>query len=196
MEPKRIITPLDEDTVRGLTVGDLVLLTGRVVTGRDRVHRYLYNRSPDEVGLPVVLEGLVLYHCGPIVRNLNNGFEIASAGPTTSIRMEMYEPWVIKNYGIRGIIGKGGMGSDTLEAMRDAGCVYMHAVSGAAAYLSKRIKRVVDVWKADEFGMTEAMWVMDVEDFPVIITMDTRGNSLHQEVLNRSEKRYLSLLEK
>jgi fumarate hydratase class I len=196
MEPKRIKTPIDEDTVRGLTVGDFVLLSGLIVTGRDRVHKYLYKKKPEEIKLPVDLEGLVLYHCGPIVRKLSGGFEIVSAGPTTSIRMEMYEPWVIRNYGIRGIIGKGGMGTDTLEAMGESGCVYMHAVSGAAAYLAKKINRVVTVWNEEEFGTTEALWVLEIEDFPVIITMDTQGNSLHQEIFKRSEKRYLSLIKK
>ncbi|RMG74616.1 MAG: fumarate hydrolyase [Nitrospirae bacterium] len=194
MEPKRIKTPIDEDTVRGLTVGDFVLLSGRVVTGRDRVHKYLYKKSPEQVELPLELEGLVLYHCGPIVRKLKDGFEIVSAGPTTSIRMEIYEPWVIKNYGIRGIIGKGGMGMETLKAMKEAGCVYMHTISGAAAYLAKRIKRVVDVWNEEEFGMTEALWVLEVEEFPVIITMDAKGNSLHDSVLKQTEQQYRGLL--
>ena len=194
MEPKRIITPIDEETVRGLTVGEFVLLSGRVVTGRDRVHKYLYKKRPEEVDLPVSLEGAVLYHCGPIIKRVNGDFEIVSAGPTTSIRMEMYEPWVIRNYGIRGIIGKGGMGRETLDAMKDAGCVYMHAISGAAAYLVKRIKRITSVWKDDEFGETEAMWVLEVEDFPVIITMDTQGNSLHEQILKRSEQRYRSII--
>ncbi len=194
MEPKRIKTPISEETIRSLSIGDMLLLSGLVVTGRDRVHKYLYKRKPDEINLPVDLDGLVLYHCGPIVRKHNEEFEIVSSGPTTSIRMEMYEPWLIKNYGIRGIIGKGGMGPETLEAMREAGCVYMHTISGAAAYLAKRIKKIIDVWNDEEFGMTEALWILEVEDFPVIITMDSHGNSLHEQILKRSEERYRSII--
>lgn len=194
MEPKRLKTPLDENTVRELKVGDLVLLSGMVITGRDKVHKFLFGKDPEALELPVDPQGLVLYHCGPLVKKTSSGYEIISAGPTTSARMDIYEPWVIEKFGIRGIIGKGGMGAETVSAMKRFGCVYMHAVSGAAALLAKSIKRVVDVWKEEIFGTTEAMWVMELEDFPVVITIDANGESLHDDIFSRSEKVYRAFI--
>ncbi len=194
MKPKRLEIPLDEQTVRELRIGDMVLLNGLVVTGRDRVHKFLFGKTPEELTLPVELNGLVLYHCGPLVRSTTTGYEIVSAGPTTSARMDIYEPWVIEKFGIRGIIGKGGMGEETVVAMKNCGCVYFHAVSGAAALLAKCIKKVVNVWQEETFGTTEAMWILELEDFPAVITIDAHGNSLHDDVLRESEKVYRSFM--
>lgn len=183
---KTIQLPMTEQDVLSLRVGEIVFLNGKIVTGRDKIHKLLCRdiRAIQEV--PFDLRGTVLYHCGPIMKKTAGGFVCVAGGPTTSMRLEMYEPQVISEYGLKGVMGKGGMGSATLNAMKENGCVYFQAIGGAAVYLSKRIKKVVDVWKLEEFGMTEAMWLLDVVDFPAILTMDAHGKSLHEEIEKQS----------
>ncbi len=178
----RIRTPLSEGDVLKFKVGDIVLINGIIITGRDKVHKYLFREKPNKKEIPFELEGSIIYHCGPIITKIDNEYKLIAAGPTTSMRVELYEPDIIRRYGIRGIIGKGGMGKKTIEAMRELGCIYLHTISGAAAYLADRIKGVSDVWKLDEFGEAEAMWLFDVEDFPAIVTIDAHGNSLHRDI--------------
>ncbi len=211
MDAKVLNTPLSEDDVLSLNIGDFVLINGQIITGRDRVHKFLFNERPAISEIPFNLEGSILYHCGPIViplhpplvREGKEGlkgerwdyhYRVIAAGPTTSIRVEMYGHQIISEYGIRGIIGKGGMGRKTLNALKENGCVYLHTVSGAAVYLADRIKRVVGVWKLDEFGMAEAMWVFDVEEFPAIVTMDAHGKSLHKRIEKRSYREFERLV--
>ncbi|MEW6675107.1 MAG: FumA C-terminus/TtdB family hydratase beta subunit [Nitrospirota bacterium] len=182
----RLNLPLTKEDVLELNVGDMVLINGLIVTGRDRVHKFLFNERPKKEQIPFNLGGAVLYHCGPIIRKGDVGYRLIAGGPTTSIRVEMYEYRIISEYGIRGIMGKGGMGRKTLNALEENGCVYFHTVSGAAVYLADRVKRVVDVWKLEEFGMPEAMWVFDVEEFPAIVTMDAHGRNLHEEIEKKS----------
>lgn len=179
---KLLKTPLSKSNVINLNVGDMVLVSGMIVTGRDKIHKFLVHERPDKKDIPFELEGGIIYHCGPIIKKMNDAYKIIAAGPTTSMRVEMYESDVIKTYGIRGIIGKGGMGEKTLNTLKEYGCVYLHAISGAAAYLADRIKNVRDGWKIDEFGAPEAMWLLEVEDFPAIVTMDAHGNSLHKDI--------------
>ncbi|MBI3592266.1 MAG: fumarate hydratase C-terminal domain-containing protein, partial [Nitrospirae bacterium] len=150
--------------------------------------------KPDPKEMPFELSGGIIYHCGPIVSRTDDTCKLIAAGPTTSMRVEMYEAEVIKSYGIRGIIDKGGMGNKTLDALKEYGCVYLHTISGAAAYLADRVKRVVSVWKAEEFSEPEAMWLLEIEDFPVIVTMDAYGNSLHREIEKISLERLKGLL--
>ena len=176
--------PLTEETVRNLNVGDRVLLTGRIYTARDKAHVYLLKKYD----LNLNLEGSVLYHCGPIVRK--NPYEIVSAGPTTSTRLSRYEGDVIKKFGIRAVIGKGGMDEKTLEAFREHGCVYLSATGGAASLLAQSIDKVAGVYKLEEFGIPEAIWILDVKEFPTIVTMDAKGNSLHENVKKKSKKIY------
>lgn len=178
----RIKTPLTKEDVMGLKTGDMVLISGQVVTGRDRVHKFLFNERPSKNEMPFNLEGSILYHCGPIIKKTDEGYKLIAGGPTTSMRVEMYEPFVIKEYGLRAIIGKGGMGAKTLAALQECGCVYLHAVGGAAVYLADKVKRIIDGYKIEEFGMPEAMWLLEVEDFPAVVTMDARGNSLHRSI--------------
>jgi len=183
VEEKKIIKlPLTKKDVLSMNVGDRVLLNGQIVTGRDKVHKFLFNERPGIKEIPFNLKGAVLYHCGPIIKKTGGGFELIAGGPTTSIRVEMYEHQIISDYGIRGIMGKGGMGRKTLKALKENSCVYLHTISGAAVYLADRIKRVAGVWKLEGFGMAEAMWVFDVEEFPAIVTMDAHGRSLHEEI--------------
>jgi fumarate hydratase, class I len=172
---KVLRTPITEEQVRELQVGDVVLISGEMLTGRDAVHAHLMKNEP-----PVSLQGSALYHCGPVVMK-NGNYRITAAGPTTSIREEPYQGEIIKRYGVRAVIGKGGMGAKTLAAMKEHGAVYLNAIGGAAQYYAKCIDEVVDV-KLLEFGIPEAMWRLRVTDFPAIVTMDAHGNSLHADV--------------
>jgi tartrate/fumarate subfamily iron-sulfur-dependent hydro-lyase beta chain len=192
---KIIKLPLSKKVVLSLNVGDRVLLNGQLVTGRDKIHKYLFHEIPVIKDIPFNLTGTILYHCGPIIRKPKEGFKLIAGGPTTSIRMEMYEHQIISDYGIRGVMGKGGMGRKTLQALKDNSCVYLHTISGAAVYLADRIKRVAGVWKLEEFGMAEAMWIFEVEDFPAIVTMDAHGRSLHEEIAKKSHEELKRLLE-
>jgi fumarate hydratase class I len=168
--------PITEEQIRSLKVGDVVLLSGRAYTGRDAVHHHLMTHDP-----PVDLRGGVIYHCGPVVAKDGSGWRITAAGPTTSIREEPYQADVIKRYGVRAVIGKGGMGAKTLGALRESGAVYLNAIGGAAQFYARTI-RSVDGVSLLEFGTPEAMWHLTVEDFPAIVTMDAHGNSLHKDV--------------
>jgi fumarate hydratase class I len=175
-------TPLTEEQVRGLKVGDVVLLSGRAYTGRDAVHHHLMSHEP-----PVDLRGAVIYHCGPVVAKQGEGWKVTAAGPTTSIREEPYQADVIKRYGVRAIIGKGGMGGKTLAALQESGAVYLNAIGGAAQFYARTITAVDGVsWM--EFGTPEAMWHLSIKDFPAIVTMDAHGNSLHKDVEQASAK--------
>ena len=182
VSPKNLTLPLSAEDVASLRTGDIVLMNGPLVTGRDKVHKYLVEKRPQKSEIPFEIAGSVLYHCGPIMRKTDTGYNVVAAGPTTSIRVEMYEAEVIRQYRLRGIMGKGGMGEKTLKAMQEAGCVYLHTVGGAAAYLADRIKKTLNVWLLEEFGATEAMWLFEVESFPAIVTMDAHGNSMHKEI--------------
>ena len=176
----RLTTPLDEATVRSLKVGDVVLLSGRAYTGRDAVHHHLVNHAP-----PVDLNGAVIYHCGPVVAKDGERWRVTAAGPTTSIREEPYQGDIIRKYGVRAVIGKGGMGGKTLAALKEAGAVYLNAIGGAAQFYARCIEGVDDV-SLLEFGTPEAMWHLTFKDFPAMVTMDAHGNSLHKEVEERS----------
>src|SRR5436190_10084841 len=175
-------SPLSEEQMRSLKVGDVVLVSGRAYTGRDAVHAYLMKHDP-----PVDLRGAVLYHCGPVVVKEGNGWKVNAAGPTTSIREEPYQADVIKRYGVKAIIGKGGMGAKTLAALKEAGAVYLNAIGGAAQFYARTITSVDGV-SLTEFGTPEAMWHLTVKDFPAIVTMDAHGNSLHKEVEQESAR--------
>ena len=173
-------TPLTEEQVRGLKVGDVVLLSGRAYTGRDAVHHHLMQHDP-----PVDLHGAALYHCGPVVVREGEGWKVTAAGPTTSIREEPYQADVIARYGVRAVIGKGGMGAKTLAALKQSGAVYLNAIGGAAQFYARCI-RSVDGVSLTEFGTPEAMWHLTIQDFPAIVTMDSHGDSLHKEVEQES----------
>jgi fumarate hydratase class I len=175
-------TPLTEEQVRGLKVGDIVLISGRVNTGRDAVHAHLMKHDP-----PTDLRGSVLYHCGPVVAREGDGWRVTAAGPTTSIREEPYQADIIRRYGVRAVIGKGGMGAKTLAALKDAGAVYLNAIGGAAQFYARTIDGVEGV-SLLEFGTPEAMWHLKVTDFPAIVTMDAHGNSLHKDIEQESAK--------
>ncbi|GAB4488164.1 MAG: hypothetical protein OHK006_18260 [Thermodesulfovibrionales bacterium] len=191
---KRIALPLSEDVARCLRAGDMVALSGALVTGRDRVHKHLVEKRPEKSEIPFDLNGTVLYHCGPVMKKTDEGYRVVAAGPTTSMRVELYEADVLRQYGIRGIMGKGGMGRKTLGALQELGAVYFHTIGGAAVYLADRIRRTAGVWGFEEFGPTEAMWLFEVEEFPAIVTMDSHGTSLHDRIESDSRDRLQKLL--
>ena len=168
--------PISEADARKLKVGDIVLLNGEMYTGRDAVHAHLMKNAA-----PVDLNGAVIYHCGPVVLKQDGDWRMVAAGPTTSIREEPYQADIIKRFGLRAVIGKGGMGERTLAGMKDFGAVYLNAIGGAAQYYARCIKRVKQVHFM-EFGLPEALWNIEVESFPAIVTMDSHGNSLHADV--------------
>lgn len=177
-------TPLSEADVRKLKAGDIVLLSGTVFTGRDAVHKYLYKGGELDV-----LKNSVIYHCGPVVLEENGAYRVVAAGPTTSIREEPYQDKIIEKYGVKAVIGKGGMGQKTLEACKKFGCVYLHGIGGAAQIYAQCVKSVPRVFLKEQFGSPEAVWEMHVEHFPAVVTMDSHGRSLHQEVGDESKKR-------
>src|SRR5580692_6101068 len=165
--------PLTEQQMRALKVGDVVLITGEMFTGRDNVHAHLMKNPP-----PVDMNGSVLYHCGPVMMKQGNEWVVKAAGPTTSIREEPYQADVIKKYGVRAVIGKGGMGAKTLAALKECGAVYLNGIGGAAQYYARTVEKVLGV-ELMEFGIPEAMWHLRVKNFAAIVTMDAHGNSLH-----------------
>jgi fumarate hydratase class I len=181
--------PLSEADVRALKVGDVVLITGEMFTGRDAVHAHLTKHAP-----PVNLNGSVLYHCGPVMLKQGEQWTVKAAGPTTSSREEPYQADIIRNYGVRAVIGKGGMGKKTLAALKDSGAVYLNAIGGAAQYYARSIEQVLGVHLLD-FGSPEAMWHLRAKDFVAIVTMDAHGASLHAEIEKETGER-LHALEK
>ncbi len=198
--------PLDDETVRSLRVGDSVQLSGVMTTGRDAVHKWMIEtfirktRQPqgdDEQvyeAIRPILDGGAIYHCGPVVAGLDTGdYRFVAAGPTTSIREEPYQGEVMAHFNLKAVIGKGGMGPKTLAACQDVPAVYLHAIGGAASLIAQSVQRVVVVHKL-EFGVPEAIWVIEVKDFPAVVTMDSHGGSIHAEVESHSAQKLESLL--
>lgn len=195
---QRLTLPLSDEDVRGLAAGQAVALSGLLVTARDRAHQWLVEtiihrtRRPDHEdqaaynALLPYLQGGIIYHCGPVVAGLETGrYQVTAAGPTTSIRDEPYQADIIRHFHLKGVIGKGGMGSQTLTALQQAPAVYFHAVGGAAVLIASTITRVLAVHRLD-FGVPEALWVLEVKNFPAVVTMDSHGRDLHREVREHS----------
>jgi fumarate hydratase subunit beta len=194
----KLTIPIDDETIRSLKVGDAVLLSGIMITGRDAVHKWIAdtfikkNRQPTEDDLIVyqaikpILNGGLIYHCGPVVAGLDTGqYRFVAAGPTTSIREEPYQGDVMRHFNLKGAIGKGGMAEKTLKACQEVPGVYFHAIGGAASLIAESVKKVHGVHKL-EFGVPEAIWIIEVQDFPSVVTMDANGNSLHEVIRQRS----------
>jgi fumarate hydratase subunit beta len=216
MTTRHLTIPISEEIIRTLYVGDTVHLSGAIVTARDAAHKYMVetfiesesvpeSERPLHEGLKRLLDGGVVYHCGPVVQCIppsparrrpgeayppptggdqggQEEWQFVAAGPTTSIREEPYEPDIIAHFGLRGIIGKGGMGPRTLHTCREHGAVYFHAVGGAASLIAKAVKEVIAVYKLEEFGTPEALWIIRVDELPVIVTMDSHGQSIHDQI--------------
>lgn len=180
--------PIDEAAIRSLNVGDVVLVSGPAYTGRDAVHHHLSSHDA-----PVDLRGGVIYHCGPVVAKQPDGaWKVTAAGPTTSIREEPYQADIIGRFGVRAVIGKGGMGPRTLAGLKQHGAVYLNAIGGAAQFYARCIDRVDGV-SLMEFGTPEAMWHLQLREFPAIVTMDAHGNSLHMDLEQESAKELAKL---
>jgi fumarate hydratase subunit beta len=188
----RIQLPVSSDEIRKLNAGDEVAITGVMITGRDTAHKWLVETDGEEVR--ELLRDSMIYHCGPVVKKEGDSYSFVAAGPTTSIREEPYEATVIEKYGVRGIIGKGGMGADTLAACGEFGSVYLSAVGGLATILARSVVEVMDVHMLDEWGAPEAMWVIRVKDFPAVVTMDSHGKSMHEEIQTQSKANYERLV--
>lgn len=198
--------PISADTIRTLHVGDPVKLSGVMLTGRDAAHKWLVEtfvtraRPPAgddrevEKAIRPLLNGGAIYHCGPVVAGLDTrAYRFVAAGPTTSTREEPYQADVMRAFHVRAVIGKGGMGPKTLAGCSDVPGVYLHAIGGAATLIAQTVKRVIGVHKLD-FGVPEAMWVIEVEDFPAVVTMDAHGQSLHADVEAASSQKLAALL--
>jgi len=205
---REITIPIRDETILSLKVGEPVALTGVMVTGRDTVHKWLIEtfikkaRPPQGDDLKVyealkpLLKGGIIYHCGPVVSGLDTRqYKFVAAGPTTSIREEPYQADVMKHFDLKGVIGKGGMGPKTLKGCQEVPFVYFHAIGGAATYIAQSVTKVLGVYKLD-FGVPEAMWVIEVKELPVVVTMDAHGGSLHQVVEEQSGKVLAELLAK
>jgi fumarate hydratase, class I len=178
-------TPVTEEQVRKLKVGDVVMINGPMVTGRDALHKYLMTHDS-----PVDLNGAALYHCGPVMLKDEDGrWHVKAAGPTTSIREEPYQAEILRKFGVRIVIGKGGMGKKTLDGLKEVGAVYLNAIGGAAQFYAEKITAVEGVDFLEEFGIPEAMWHLRAENFVAVVTMDSHGNSLHADVEAESLKR-------
>jgi len=177
--------PFTAEKIRALKVGDKVEISGLIYTGRDAVHKYLHDGGKP----PVDLQDSIIYHCGPVVVKEKGQWVVKAAGPTTSIREEPYQGPLLEKFGIRAVIGKGGMGPKTLEYCQKVGAVYLHAIGGAAQVLAERVVAVEGVHLADKFGAPEAIWEFRVDRFPVVVTMDAHGNSLHQQIMAASSDR-------
>ena len=205
---RKLNMPLSDETIRSLKVGDPVLLSGIMITGRDAAHKWMVDtfikktREPAGDDLEVyeaikpLLNGGVIYHCGPVVAGLDTKqYKFVAAGPTTSIREEPYQGMVMKHFNVKGVIGKGGMGPKTLAACQEVPGVYLHAIGGAASLIAQTVRRVLGVYKLD-FGVPEAMWVTEITDFPVVVTMDSHLGSLHVSVEEHSRAVLKELLVK
>jgi len=203
---RELTLPLEPYLIRELKTGDTVTLTGVMATGRDTVHTWMVDTFIDKSRKPkgddqevyeairTLLKGSVIYHCGPVVSGLESGnYEVVAAGPTTSIRKEPYQSKVMHHFDLRGVIGKGGMGSQTLQACLDIPAVYFQAIGGAATLIAGSVEEVLDVYKLD-FGVPEAIWVLRVKDFPVVVSMDAHGNSIHDKVEAKSKAKLQGLI--
>jgi len=183
MTEYHLTTPISEEDARKLNVGDIVYVTGEhVYTARDEAHERALEMYEKGEKPPVDFEGSVVYHVGPVAWQKDGKWEIVSAGPTTSIRMELFEDEFLRKYKARIIIGKGGMGAKTLDALKEVGAVYCSFTGGCGALAAKGLKEVrAYLW--DDLGMPEALWVITAEEFgPLLVTMDSHGKSIHDEM--------------
>jgi len=182
--------PFTLEKIKGLNVGDRVCVSGKIVTGRDRVHWYLFEGGRS----PVELNDGCIFHCGPVVIRNGDGWSVRAAGPATSIRHESYMPRIIEQYGLRVIIGKGGMGKATQEACVRCGCIYLQAVGGTAATVAEKISAVHKAHLVREFGVAEALWELEADGLETVVAIDTHGGNLHGEIEESSLQVFRALL--
>jgi len=190
-----LVTPVPEEEIRKLKMGDLVYVTGTVITARDEAHLKALELHEKGEEPPVDFGGVGIFHCGPIMKKVDDGWTVVAAGPTTSARMEIFQDNFIETYRPALIIGKGGMGDRTSKACQEYGCAYGAFTGGAALLAARGIKKVRDVFWLEELGMPECLWVYDVEDFgPMIVTIDTHGNNMTKNVKDGVTERMEKIL--
>jgi fumarate hydratase subunit beta len=188
MTTYKLKTPINEEDIRKLKVNDILYITGTMVTARDQAHRRALEMAKEGKQIPIDLKGLAVFHCGPIVKKEGDKWIAVAAGPTTSTRMDIFEDEFIKTFGVRVVIGKGGMGKRTTEAMKKYGAVYGAFTGGAAVLAAKTIKNIKTVEWYD-LGVPEALWVFEVEDFgPVAVSIDSHGNNIFEDVKKQVEE--------
>ena len=192
MTEYHLTTPVDEETIKKLNIGDIIYLTGTIFTARDEAHVELMKNN----GRPGFnMTGLGLYHCGPVMMKDSTGWRVISAGPTTSFRMESLEPKFLDMFPVKMIIGKGGMGEATIEALKKHKVVYVSYTGGAGALAAKGLGKVEGVHFLDELGMAEAVWIFEADEFgPLIVSMDHLGHSLYRNVNEVSAENLARLL--
>jgi len=202
----KLTVPIPDEAIRALHVGDQVEISGVIFTARDAAHKYMVEQFVKTGGNPPQaetalyemlqekLDGGVIYHCGPVVAKDDGVWRFVAAGPTTSIREEVYQDLVIEHFNLKAVIGKGGMGPRTLAACQTIAAVYLHAVGGAGTLIAERVVEVEDVHKLKEFGVPEAFWQIRVEGFPAVVTMDSHGKSIHADVAVQSEAKFRELV--
>lgn len=196
-EIKTLKTPLNPEEIRNLKVNDVIEVTGKVFTARDAAHKKLLEMHGRGEKLPIPLNDYPCFHCGPVMKKVNAEWEVVSAGPTTSIRMEIFEDEFIHKFGTKIFIGKGGMGEKTLNALKKHGAVYAQFTGGAGSLMARSVKRVEDVFYLDELGIPEAVWLFQVEKFgPLLVTMDSHGSSLHEEISKKVEENLKKVMSK
>jgi len=184
----KLKTPISEDDVRKLKANDVLYVSGTIVTARDQAHRRALEYFKEGKALPVNLEGLAVFHCGPVVAKEGDKWVAVAAGPTTSTRMDIFEDEFIKDFKVRVVIGKGGMGKRTTDAMQKYGAVYGAFTGGAAVLAARAIKSVKSVEWFD-LGVPEAMWIFEVEEFgPLAVAIDSHGNNLFTDVQKSVEE--------
>jgi fumarate hydratase class I len=201
-----LTTPISEEEILRLHAGDAVQISGIATTGRDAAHKYMVERlieaprplPPEDEKLSAeliaILRGGAIYHSGPILRNEGGRWRFVSSGPTTSIRDEIYQDKVIGAFGVRVVIGKGGMGPRTLAACEKYKAVYLHGIGGAGVYNAASVVEVLDVFKQEEFGLPEAFWKIRFDKFTGIVTMDAHGRSLHQDLAEEFARNFARLV--
>jgi len=189
-------TPISEEQIRKLKVNDVLYVTGTIVTARDEAHKRALEFFKEGKKLPLNLEGLAVFHCGPIVKKEDDKWTVVAAGPTTSTRMDQFEDEFVKDFKVRVVIGKGGMGKRTTDAMQKYGAVYGAFTGGAGVLAAKAIKSVKTVEWAD-LGMPEALWIFEAEEFgPLTVAIDSHGNNLFEEVKKKAEESRTKVYEK
>ncbi len=203
---RKLTVPASDEAIKELKAGDPILLSGVIVTGRDAAHKLMIEKFIRSDAIPTeeaefyeelkqYLDGSIIYHCGPVVKQDEDGkWTFVAAGPTTSIREEVYQPEVIEHFNLKGVIGKGGMGPNTLKACVEHTTVYLHAIGGAASLIAQSVKEVIGVYKLKELGVPEAFWVIRVEDFPMVVTMDSHGNSIHEQIAAKSQEKFAKVV--
>ena len=196
MATYKLKTPISEEDVRKLKVNDVIYITGTMFTARDSAHKRALEYYKQGKKMPINPQGLAVFHCGPIVKKENDKWTIVAAGPTTSTRMDLFEDEFIKNYKVRVVIGKGGMGKKTTDAMKKHGAVY-GAFTGGAAVLAARAVKSVKTVEWFDLGMPEALWILEVEEFgPLTVAIDSHGNNLFEDVRKKVEENRPKIYEK